>query len=92
VPIDHYRLRAGPRPSLAYAGMMPLAWASASALLAKCAVAYDAVLFVSSANLTVCALTLNMELGLLIQGGSAPRAVADHFTRLIAKGVLEGVQ
>ena len=59
-------------------------------LHAKCAVADDAVLFVSSANLTAYALTLNMELGLLVQGGSAPRAVADHFTRLIAKGVLEG--
>jgi len=57
-------------------------------LHAKCAVADDTVLFLSSANLTAYALTLNMELGVLIHGGSAPRAVADHFTRLIAKGVL----
>ena len=41
-------------------------------LHAKCAVADDAVLFVSSANLTAYALTLNMELGLLVQGGFAP--------------------
>lgn len=57
-------------------------------LHAKCAVADDTVLFVSSANLTAYALTLNMELGLLVRGGAAPRAVADHFTRLITHGVL----
>ena len=61
-------------------------------LHAKCAVADDAILFVSSANLTAYALTLNMELGLLIRGGPTPRAVADHFSRLIAHGVLEGVR
>jgi phosphatidylserine/phosphatidylglycerophosphate/cardiolipin synthase-like enzyme len=60
-------------------------------LHAKCAVADEAVLFVSSANLTAFALTLNMELGLLVRGGMAPRAVADHFTRLITHGVLESV-
>ena len=61
-------------------------------LHAKCAVADDAVLFVSSANLTTYALTLNMELGHLIRGGMAPRAVADDFSRLIAHGVLEGIR
>lgn len=60
-------------------------------LHAKCAVADEEVLFVSSANLTAYALTLNMELGLLVQGGSTPRAVVDHFSRLIAHGVIEAV-
>lgn len=60
-------------------------------LHAKCAIADDGVLFVSSANLTEYALTLNMELGLLVRGGTAPRAVADHFAQLIAMGVLKGV-
>lgn len=67
-------------------------WGHYGSLHAKCAVADDAVLFVSSANLTAYALTLNMELGLLVRGGAAPRAVADHFTRLIAQGVLEGAR
>ncbi len=62
------------------------------ALHAKCAVADEAILFVSSANLTAYALTLNMELGLLIRGGPAPGAVADHFTRLIGHGVLEEIR
>ena len=49
------------------------------------------MLFVSSANLTEYALTLNMELGVLVRGGSLPPRVADHFTRLIERGVLERV-
>ncbi len=61
-------------------------------LHAKCAVADDTVLFVSSANLTAYALTLNMELGVLIRGGNAPRAVAEHFTRLIQQGILESTR
>jgi len=61
-------------------------------LHAKCAVADDTVLYLSSANLTAYALTLNMELGVLIHGGSAPRAVAEHFTRLIQHGVLVGAK
>ena len=61
-------------------------------LHAKCAIADDEVVFVSSANLTAYALTLNMELGLLVTGGNAPRAVTDHFTRLIGQGILESAQ
>jgi len=57
----------------------------------KCAVADADILFVSSANLTAYALTLNMELGLLVRGGGMPSAVADHFTRLIAHGVVRPV-
>ena len=54
----------------------------------KCAVADEALLFISSANLTEYALTLNMELGVLIQGGPLPGDVASHFDRLIEDGVL----
>lgn len=54
----------------------------------KCAVADEALLFISSANLTEYALTLNMELGVLIQAGPLPGNVATHFNRLIEDGVL----
>ena len=60
-------------------------------LHAKCAVADDEYLFVSSANLTGYALTLNMELGLLVRGGPAPRTITAHFARLIGHGVLQPV-
>ncbi len=54
----------------------------------KCAVADESSLFISSANLTEFALTLNMEMGLLVRGGPLPRRVAQHFDGLISKGVL----
>lgn len=57
----------------------------------KCAVADEALLFISSANLTEYALTLNMELGVLIRGGPLPGDVAAHFNRLIEDGVLVSV-
>lgn len=57
-------------------------------LHAKCAVADDRTLFISSANLTQYAMNLNMELGVLIRGGPLPGQVATHFGRLIADNVL----
>lgn len=54
----------------------------------KCAVADTRLLFISSANLTAYALTLNMELGVLIQGGPLPGDVVSHFNRLIEERVL----
>lgn len=57
----------------------------------KCAVADRRHLFISSANLTEYALTLNMELGVLIEGGDLPETVADHFSRLIEDGLLAPV-
>jgi phosphatidylserine/phosphatidylglycerophosphate/cardiolipin synthase-like enzyme len=54
----------------------------------KCAVADGRWLFLSSANLTEYAFTLNMELGLLITGGNLPGQVEAHFDRLIEKGLL----
>lgn len=55
----------------------------------KCATADGRVLLVSSANLTEYAMTLNMELGVLVRGGPLPRSVESHFTRLIQQAVLE---
>lgn len=54
----------------------------------KCAVADGQWLFLSSANLTEYAFTINMELGVLISGGPLPRQVEAHFDRLIARGDL----
>lgn len=58
------------------------------ALHAKCAVADAQVLLISSANLTHYALSLNMELGLLVRGGPQPREVDHHFRALIDQGTL----
>jgi phosphatidylserine/phosphatidylglycerophosphate/cardiolipin synthase-like enzyme len=57
----------------------------------KCAVADERLLFVSSANLTEHAMSLNMELGVLIKGSSLPGTVAAHFERLMEVGVLRGM-
>lgn len=57
-------------------------------LHAKCAVADDGVAFVTSANLTGYALELNMELGILVRGGSIPMRVYRQFDELIRRGVL----
>jgi phosphatidylserine/phosphatidylglycerophosphate/cardiolipin synthase-like enzyme len=61
---------------------------SLASLHAKCAVADDATLLISSANLTESALQRNMELGLLVRGGPIPARVHRHFETLIATGDL----
>ncbi len=58
------------------------------AMHAKCAVADEHMLLVSSANLTEHALNINMEMGLLVRQGPAPRAVARHFEALMRGGTL----
>lgn len=57
-------------------------------LHAKCALADRHLLFISSANLTGAAMTLNMELGVLIEGGALPRQLGAHFDELVQHGVL----
>ncbi len=49
----------------------------------KCAVADGRWLFLSSANLTEYAFTINMELGVLVMGGKLPAQVQEHFDRLV---------
>lgn len=61
---------------------------SLGVLHVKCAVADDRWLYLSSANLTENAFTLNMELGLLVTGGHLPEQVQAHFTRMIESGML----
>jgi phosphatidylserine/phosphatidylglycerophosphate/cardiolipin synthase-like enzyme len=55
----------------------------------KCAVADGEWLFLSSANLTRQAFTINMELGMLVRGGTIPRRVEDQFVELIRSRSLE---
>jgi phosphatidylserine/phosphatidylglycerophosphate/cardiolipin synthase-like enzyme len=57
-------------------------------LHAKCAVADEGAVLISSANLTEFALALNMELGLLVRGGDVPGQVVGHLRRLIGSGIL----
>ncbi|GAF71470.1 unnamed protein product [marine sediment metagenome] len=54
----------------------------------KCAVADGKQMFLSSANLTEYAFSINMELGMLVTGGKLPAQVEKHFHRLIETGVL----
>ncbi len=58
-------------------------------LHAKVALADGKAMLVSSANLTEYAMTLNMEMGLLVHGGSLPGKVEAHLVRLIEQGVFE---
>ena len=54
----------------------------------KCVVGDGRWLFLSSANLTKYAFSLNMELGLLVTGGTLPGQVEQHFARLIDTKIL----
>ena len=55
---------------------------------AKIAVADRSALLVSSANLTQSGVGTNIEAGVLVRGGHAPRRAAEHVAHLIAAGVL----
>lgn len=57
----------------------------------KCAVADGEWLFLSSANLTQQAFTINMELGMLVRGGTMPGRIEQQFERLIKVGELEPI-
>jgi phosphatidylserine/phosphatidylglycerophosphate/cardiolipin synthase-like enzyme len=61
----------------------------AGSMHVKCAVADVEWLFLSSANLTKQAFTINMELGMLVRGGTMPSRVEQHFARLIGSGQLK---
>jgi phosphatidylserine/phosphatidylglycerophosphate/cardiolipin synthase-like enzyme len=54
----------------------------------KCTVADGRWLFLSSANLTEQAFSINMELGVLITGGTSPVQVEAHFGKTIESGTL----
>lgn len=67
----------------------PLSGAGRPGILhVKCLIADRKWLFVSSANLTDYAFTINMELGVLVTGMSLADRVDNHFDSLISEGVL----
>jgi len=61
---------------------------SSAKMHAKIAVADQRVLLVSSANLTQSGVGANLEAGVLVRGGYAPRRAAEHVAHLIAAGEL----
>jgi phosphatidylserine/phosphatidylglycerophosphate/cardiolipin synthase-like enzyme len=83
-PVERYAWPYEARPKVPGRGGEP----HFGLLHAKCAVADDTTLFVSSANLTDHAMELNMELGLLIRGGSLPGEVRRHLEDLVVAGLL----
>ena len=54
----------------------------------KCVVGDGRSLFLSSANLTKYAFSLNMELGVLINGGRVPKQIERIFERMIEAGII----
>jgi phosphatidylserine/phosphatidylglycerophosphate/cardiolipin synthase-like enzyme len=57
-------------------------------LHAKCIVIDSKAALVTSANPTPAAYTKNIELGIIIRGGTIPNQIAGHFTSLIETGAL----
>jgi phosphatidylserine/phosphatidylglycerophosphate/cardiolipin synthase-like enzyme len=57
----------------------------------KCAVANGKWLFLSSANLTEYAFTINMELGVLVTSCKMPKQGQEHFDSLMMAGILARV-
>jgi phosphatidylserine/phosphatidylglycerophosphate/cardiolipin synthase-like enzyme len=49
------------------------------------------VAFITSANLTGAALEHNLEVGVLVRGGSVPARLHEHFLALMGSGVLRPV-
>ncbi|MEV0179029.1 DISARM system phospholipase D-like protein DrmC [Streptomyces sp. NPDC050625] len=94
-------LLSGKEPADAFAsvpGVKLWAWAreparqAGSRQHAKLAVADRRTLFLGSANLTESAARRNIEAGVLVTGGEAPRRAAEHIMELQRLGVLEPLQ
>jgi phosphatidylserine/phosphatidylglycerophosphate/cardiolipin synthase-like enzyme len=60
-------------------------------LHAKCALADDSLLLVSSANLTPDALKLNIEMGILVRHGAPPMEARRLFDALVERGDIRPV-
>ena len=58
-------------------------------LYVKCALADGECLFLSSANLTQQAFTINMELGMIVWDRTIPRQVEKQFEQLISSKQLQ---
>ncbi len=64
---------------------------SVASVHAKCAVADGTVAFVTSANLSEAAMERNMELGILVRGGTVPNQLDRHLHALITTRQLTSV-
>jgi len=62
--------------------------AAKNVMHAKCAIADQSMAMITSANLTGKAMERNMELGVLIKGGNAPRALYKHFMALAIEKII----
>lgn len=60
-----------------------------ASLHAKIIIVDDEIALITSANLTSRAMESNIECGILIRGGSQPRAIRDHIIGLRTSGVLK---
>ncbi|WP_040289740.1 DISARM system phospholipase D-like protein DrmC [Alicyclobacillus hesperidum] len=61
------------------------------AVHAKCAVADGTIAFITSANLSQAAMEKNMELGVLLRGGTVPNKLERHLGYLVTTGIVERV-
>ena len=77
----HWPSERRPRDEQGHAGLMHV----------KAAVADSRVAFLTSANLTEAALERNMELGVLIRGGTLPASIDRLIDALLESGELQGV-
>jgi phosphatidylserine/phosphatidylglycerophosphate/cardiolipin synthase-like enzyme len=86
----------GEQPARAFASLpgIPLfTWAvsrrpEGARMHAKLAVADERVLFVTSANLTAAGIESNLEAGVLVRGGAAPRRAAEQLRAMRRDGLL----
>lgn len=69
----------------------PLIGARPAAMHAKAVIADRKVAFVTSANLTGNAMDHNLEVGILVRGGTLPEKLHRHFDQLEADGVLRAL-
>ena len=58
---------------------------------AKCAVADGSLAFITSANLTMAAMELNMELGVLVRGGGLAKELDSHLDALVTTKIIEKI-
>lgn len=88
---------SGAEPATAFVeipGAQLLQWApgcrpgASSKMHAKVAIADRQAMLVSSANLTQSGISTNLEAGVLVRGGAAPRRAAEHITQLVAAEVI----
>lgn len=61
------------------------------AVHAKCAVADAKVAFITSANLSTAALERNIEVGVLVKGGSLPRALHHQLDALVTTKIIRAI-